>query len=608
MSGNSEDGALYVPLKYRRREVSGKSIRAPVVQNRTQGLAFHKTVGNTDEVKSALNLRGPAPFANSSESLLVLHAREVKQENLTPEERARKKLIEEEQRLLEDTKRAQKSALVSHDEKARGLKYKTTMKTSWVAPTKIQSLDENVIEKLREKFKILTDGDNIPPPIPTFQAMRFPQPNMRGLSAKSIVKPSPIQVQGLPVILSGRDMIGIAFTGSGKTLAFTLPLIVFALEEELKLPLVSNEGPIGLIMCPSRELASQTWDVISHFTGFIAKEPQYPSLRTLLAVGGESRSEQLKVIRQGVHMVVATPGRFNDFLSKRQISLNLCKYVCLDEADRMMDVGFDEEVQKTFSFFQHQRQTLLFSATMPKKIQDFARDALVKPVIVNVGRAGAASLDVIQEIEFVEVQHQMTYLLECLQKTAPPVIVFSKHSNEVDKIVEYFMIKGVSAVSIHGSKDQDERREAMRAFRAGQKDVLVSTDVAAKGIDLPNIQHVINFDMPDEIENYIHRIGRTGRSGKTGIATSFINNMTDKDILLDLKGLLMEAKQRVPPSLQSLYDDSTTPVEQAHASGKACAFCGGLGHSISRCPKIMRDQKRLNPAGRDAMRTDNGDW
>ena len=597
-----EEPDLYVPLKFRKQ--GGRSNFSRVSAG--SGRAGRKRLKiRCEKSVSAADSNVGNSSADAPVSLLETHAMEVLNSSMTPAERARKKLQEEEERLLEDTKRAQKSALVSHIEKAAGLKYKESMTTTWRPALCSLNMSPASRKRVLKKHDIIVDGEDIPPPVQSFKGMRFPAPILRALAAKSIHRPNRIQLQGLPVVLSGRDMIGIAFTGSGKTLTFTLPLIMFSMEEEMKLPLVANEGPIGIIMCPSRELASQTWDVITHFTSFF-QNAGYPSLRSLLAVGGESKNDQLSLIRRGIHMIAATPGRLNDFLSKRQVTLNICKYICLDEADRMMDVGFDEDVQRTFSFFTHQRQTLLFSATMPKKVQDFAHEALVRPVIVNVGRAGAASLDVIQEIEFVEPQHKMTYLLECLQKTPPPVIIFSKRSGEVDDIVEYLIIKGVAAVSIHGSKDQEERREAMRAFRTNIKDVLVATDVAAKGIDLPNIQHVINFDMPDEIENYIHRIGRTGRSGKTGVATSFINNMTDRDILLDLKGLLTEAKQRMPPILAQLQDPRT--VHNPAEAGKACAFCGGLGHSISNCPKIVKDQKKLNPLGRDAMRTDRGDW
>jgi ATP-dependent RNA helicase DDX41 len=201
---------------------------------------------------------------------------------------------------------------------------------------------------------------------------------------------------------------------------------------------------------------------------------------------------------------------------------------------RMLDLGFDEEVGEIMNYFQFQRQTLLFSATFPQKFKDFCTQTLVQPIVVNVGRAGAANLDVIQEVEYVKQEAKLVYLLECLQKTAPPVVIFCESKADVDNIQEYMLLKGVESVSIHGGKDQDERNEAIALFKEGKKDVLIATDIAAKGLDFPDIQHVINFDMPREIENYVHRIGRTGRCGKTGVATTFINKSCEETTLLDL--------------------------------------------------------------------------
>ncbi|KAF6080913.1 DEAD-box helicase 41 [Phyllostomus discolor] len=272
-------------------------------------------------------------------------------------------------------------------------------------------------------------------------------------------------------------------------------------------------------------------------------------------------------------MMVATPGRLMDLLQKKMVSLDICRYLALDEADRMIDMGFEGDIRTIFSYFKGQRQTLLFSATMPKKIQNFAKSALVKPVTINVGRAGAASLDVIQ------------------------VLIFAEKKADVDAIHEYLLLKGVEAVAIHGGKDQEERTKAIEAFREGKKDVLVATDVASKGLDFPAIQHVINYDMPEEIENYVHRIGRTGRSGNTGIATTFINKACDESVLMDLKALLLEAKQKVPPVLQVLHcgDESMLDI----GGERGCAFCGGLGHRITDCPKLEAMQtKQVSNIGR----------
>ncbi|KAJ1677534.1 DEAD-box ATP-dependent RNA helicase 35 [Spiromyces aspiralis] len=319
----------------------------------------------------------------------------------------------------------------------------------------------------------------------------------------------------------------------------------------------------------------------------------YPELRSLLCIGGISMQEQSYALDRGVHMVVATPGRLQDMLQKKRFNLDLCKYLCMDEADRMIDMGFEEDVRNIMSFFKYQRQTLLFSATMPKKIQDFAQSSLVKPVIVNVGRAGAASLDIIQQVEYVKQEMRILYLLDCLQKTAPPVLIFAENKNDVDDIQEYLLLKGVEAVAIHGGKTQEEREYAIKAYREGKKDVLVATDVASKGLDFPQIQHVINFDMPKEIEDYVHRIGRTGRSGKTGVATTFINMNSSEQVLLDLKHLLMEARQRVPPFLMALHDpaDKYRKADGTIDRSIGCAFCGGLGHRILDCPKLEQQRR-----------------
>jgi ATP-dependent RNA helicase DDX41 len=299
-------------------------------------------------------------------------------------------------------------------------------------------------------------------------------------------------------------------------------------------------------------------------------------------------------------MVSATPGKLKSLLRSKRITCDLCKYLCLDEADRMIDLGFEEDIREIFDFFHHQRQTVLYSATMPPKIQEFAVSALVRPIVVNVGRAGAASLDVIQEVEYVKQEAKIVYLLECLQKTAPPVLVFSSNQADVDDIHEYLLLKGVDAVAIHGGMDQTDRIASVESFKNYTKDVLVATDVAGKGLDFPNVQHVINFDMPKEIEDYVHRIGRTGRSGKTGVATTFINRECEELTLLDLKHLLIEAKQKIPPVLLTLEDPSAgrkTGIGGMHS----CGYCGGMGHRTLECPKLMKRNagKAANSYGYD---------
>lgn len=331
-----------------------------------------------------------------------------------------------------------------------------------------------------------------------------------------------------------------------------------------------------------------------------------PEIRSCLAIGGVPVTEAMQIIQHGVHIIVATPGRLMDMLDKKMIKLDICRYLCMDEADRMIDMGFEEDVRTIFSYFKGQRQTLLFSATMPKKIQNFARSALVKPVTINVGRAGAASMNVIQEIEYVKQEAKIVYLLECLQKTAPPVLIFAEKKQDVDAIHEYLLLKGVEAVAIHGGKDQEERSRSVEAFRNQEKDVLVATDVASKGLDFPDVQHVINYDMPDDVENYVHRIGRTGRSLQSGLATTFINKSTEQYVLLDLKHLLLEAKQKVPLFLAELCSET----EKYAGLADGCSYCGGLGHRITECPKLeaIQNKQASNIGRRDYLSNTAADY
>ncbi|KAJ2795226.1 DEAD-box ATP-dependent RNA helicase 35, partial [Coemansia guatemalensis] len=593
-ANQSEDGSgdnIYLSLKQRRQErldelrqrlrVGGG--RTPQSDVSDHGGDSDREVGQSDRGNiSKDDALGPRSNMSLVDQMAALRKKHVINEK-TEEERQR----EQEQALLEAI--ARRKQLAPAAELAKGVVYTQSMSTTWRPLPRHRALSVEDAIARRRLWHIIVEGEDVPPPLLTFRSMRFPTPILDYLRGKGIMEPSAIQMQGLPVALSGRDMIGIASTGTGKTMAFSLPLVMLALEEECRMPLVQGEGPVGLVVCPSRELARQTHEGLVALAGAL-EAGGFPELRSVLAIGGISMQEQAHTLSKGVHMVVATPGRLQDMLRRGRINLDLCRYMCMDEADRMVDVGFEDEVRDIISYFKRQRQTVLFSATMPRKIQDFARSALVKPVVVNVSRAGAANMDIIQEVEYVKPEMRVTYLLECLQKTAPPVVVFAENKHDVDDILEYLLLKGVEAVAVHGGKDQEEREYAMRSFRAGKKDVLVATDVASKGLDFPEIKHVINFDLPREIENYTHRIGRTGRAGRTGVATTFINMNSSEHVLLDLKHILLEAKQRVPPVLYTIADptDRHRLADGTLDTSVGCAYCGGLGHRILDCPKLAQ--------------------
>ncbi|XP_014093034.1 ATP-dependent RNA helicase abstrakt [Bactrocera oleae] len=604
-SDNEEDDGYvpYVPVKERKKQQLMKLGR--IVQLASEASAQPKSSSENEGDEESQGANEAELWGRKYNISLLDQHTELKKIAEAKKISAVEKQLKEEEKILESV--TQQKALMGVAELAKGIQYEDPIKTSWRPPRYLAVMTDERRNAIRKRLRILVEGDDVAPPIRSFREMKFPKGILNGLSAKGIKKPTPIQIQGIPAVLSGRDLIGIAFTGSGKTLVFVLPIIMFALEQEYRLPFERNEGPYGLIICPSRELAKQTFDIILHYSKHL-QQCGMPEIRACLAIGGLPVSSAMEVIQRGVHIMVATPGRLMDMLEKKMATLDICRYLCMDEADRMIDMGFEEDVRTIFSFFRGQRQTLLFSATMPKKIQNFARSALVKPVTINVGRAGAASMNVTQEVEYVKQEAKVVHLLDCLQKTAPPVLIFAEKKQDVDCIHEYLLLKGVEAVAIHGGKDQEERSRAVEAYREGKKDVLVATDVASKGLDFPNVQHVINYDMPDDVENYVHRIGRTGRSNTKGLATTFINKTAEQSVLLDLKHLLIEAKQKVPEFLNELCPEAENYLDLGDSHG--CSYCGGLGHRITECPKLeaVQSKQASNIGRRDYLSNTAADY
>jgi ATP-dependent RNA helicase DDX41 len=616
---DNDDYEEYVPAK-RRKADAARNAAAVASRRGAVGLAAAADAGGrssrwcvpnrgeAEKQRGQASATAAAPTTGTAggRKTLLDEAAELKARFEVQEQTDAQRMAEAEAHLLAEVEK--KTALKSVAELASGVLYTEPMKSSWRAPRFLLDAPASHHDAVREQHHVLVEGEDVPPCCVSFAEMKLPKPIMRELKRRGIKRPTPIQMQGLPAVLAGRDLIGISFTGSGKTMVFALPMLVVAWEEEKRVPIRGGQGPSGVIICPSRELARQTHEIVVEFCGAIAAHTSAPSrrqpvqLRPLLVIGGTQVDRD--ALRQGVHTVVATPGRLLDLLRKRQLTFERCKYVCLDEADRLIDLGFEEDVRAIFDFFSAQRQTLMFSATMPTKIRNFASSALVKPVVVNVGRAGAASLNIKQEIEIVRPEARIVQLLQALQKTEPPVLIFAENKSDVDEIHEYLLLKCVDAVSVHGSKDQEERELAMREFRAGKKHVLVATDVAAKGIDLVGIKHVINFDLPEAIEFYTHRIGRTGRGGERGLATTFVSSNDSPSALADLMQLLVEAKQVVPAALLELVPDETSAAFAGAAAAAAeevggvrgCAYCGGLGHRVQGCPKLQAEKLKAHAA------------
>ncbi len=273
---------------------------------------------------------------------------ELKKSATQQKESEREKQLKEEEKILASV--VEHKALLSFSELAKGIQYNEPVKTSWHVPKCILDLPEARHDEVRELTGITVEGEDVPPPIASFRDMKFPKCIIQALKEKGILKPTPIQMQGLPALLIGRDLIGIAYTGSGKTLAFSLPLLMFCLEQECEMPFAREEGPYGLIICPSRELARQTMLTIKYYADAAVKA-KYPEVRVLACIGGDPIKNQIETIKRGIHIVVATPGRLIDMLDKKIMNLNVCRYLCFDEADRMIDMGFEEEVRNIISYF-----------------------------------------------------------------------------------------------------------------------------------------------------------------------------------------------------------------------------------------------------------------
>ncbi|KAJ1679837.1 mRNA splicing protein prp28, partial [Spiromyces aspiralis] len=351
----------------------------------------------------------------------------------------------------------------------------------------------------------------------------------------------------IPIGLEGRDIIGIAETGSGKTAAFVIPMLTYIMKLSKITEANMGDGPYALILAPTRELALQ----IESETQKFAKLLGYTCVSI---VGGHSMEGQAFSLRNGAEIIIATPGRLRDCLDRRILVLNQCSCVVMDEADRMIDMGFEADMNFILDALPdretHKRQTTMFSATMPPLVERMAKKYLIQPAVITIGTAGKAVDTVVQRVEFInsdDKKRQRT--LELLEQYASPIIIFVNQKKNVDMLTGFVNSSGYNAVALHGGKSQEQREHALDKLKKGEADILIATDVAGRGIDVKDVQLVINFDMAKNIEEYTHRIGRTGRAGKQGTAFTFLSN-EDTNVLYDLKKMIMSSPiSKCPPEL-----------------------------------------------------------
>ena len=368
-----------------------------------------------------------------------------------------------------------------------------------------------------------------------FDNLNLIEPLLQSLREEGYTKPTPIQEKAIPIILNKNDLLGCAQTGTGKTAAFSIPLLQLMHQQGRK------KGITCLILTPTRELAIQINDSIASYGRHLA-------IRHTVIFGGVSQLPQTQALRNGIDILTATPGRLLDLMNQRILSLSDIEFFVLDEADRMLDMGFIHDVKKVVAKLPEKRQTLFFSATMPLEIAELAKKILNNPKYVEVTPVSSTAELVKQELYFVNKNDKRDFLSDLLlEQPIASAIVFTRTKHGADRVARHLQKNGIKADAIHGDKSQNQRQNALNSFKNGQSRVLVATDIAARGIDIDNLSHVINFDIPNVAETYVHRIGRTGRAGAAGIAISLCD-YEEQAYLKDIEKLIGKKIEYKNPS------------------------------------------------------------
>ncbi|KZC13005.1 ATP-dependent RNA helicase p62 [Dufourea novaeangliae] len=425
-------------------------------------------------------------------------------------------------------------------------------KDFYVPHNNVQGRHPREVDIFRQENQITLKGEKVPNPIQHFEEGNFPDYVMEGIRKQGFNEPTAIQAQGWPIAMSGQNMVGIAQTGSGKTLGYILPAIVHINSQQ---PLNRGDGPIALILAPTRELAQQIQTVANDFGSL-------SYVRNTCIFGGAPKGSQARDLERGVEICIATPGRLIDFLERGTTNLRRCTYLVLDEADRMLDMGFEPQIRKIIEQIRPDRQVLMWSATWPKEVRNLAEEYLTNYTQLNIGSLTlAANHNILQIVDVCQEHEKESKLGNLLQEIGNvnedggKTIIFVETKKKVENITRNIRRYGWPAVCMHGDKSQQERDHVLREFRNNKGSILVATDVAARGLDVDDVKYVINFDYPSSSEDYIHRIGRTGRSNCTGTSYAFFTPQNGRQAK-DLINVLKEANQVVNPKLSELADRS----------------------------------------------------
>lgn len=419
----------------------------------------------------------------------------------------------------------------------------------------------------------------------TFAELGLADPLLRVLRERNYNTPTPIQAQTIPMLLGGRDVMGIAQTGTGKTASFSLPILQTLIDSPSP---KKSKKPRALVLAPTRELAVQIDQELRAY----GKDVRF---RQTVIFGGVKQGRQVDALQRGVDVVIATPGRLLDLINQRHLSLSEIEFLVLDEADRMLDMGFINDIRKIVKLLPTDRQTLMFSATMPPKIAALSADMQDDPVRVEVAAQSTPIDRIEQSVHSVKAADKRTLLVSIMQDAAlARVIVFTRTKHRADRVAETLEKNGIKAVAIHGNKSQNARQRSLNMFKSGNARVLVATDIAARGIDIDGVTHVINFELPNEPESYVHRIGRTARAGAVGTAISFCDP-TERGYLDDIeKTIRMKMTRAEGSDWSPLDDEAMTPPrpQRQKKRGRGRRPAGPRGGNGSGAPKSGAPRQR----------------
>ncbi|CAE7199058.1 unnamed protein product [Symbiodinium sp. CCMP2592] len=473
---------------------------------------------------------------------------------------------------------------VDHDK----IEYKSFRKNLYVQVKEITNLKDHEVADLRRTHGDITvRGKRCPHPVTSFLQCGLPDKIMKIMEKRDYEKPFPIQMQAIPALMCGRDVIGVAQTGSGKTLAYLLPLIRHILDQP---KLGNGDGPIGFVVAPTRELALQIQREASSFCKAV-------HLISVCAYGGGPMGEQLSALKKGAELLVGTPGRLIDVLTTsggKITNLRRVTFLVLDEADRMFDMGFEPQIGMFLQSTRPDKQVAMFSATLPAHVEALARKVLKKPLEISVGEKNTAASNVTQFVEVLDESQKFYRLLQLLGEWHEhgAIMIFVHQQKDVDEMFTELLKYGYPPLALHGGQDQQDRDFTLQDFKDGISNILIATSVAARGIDVKNVILVVNFKVPDHLEDYIHRIGRTGRAGKPGFAYTFIQP-DEADRAQDLVDALRQCNQEVPLKLKALAEEHQTAVNTGQAQKrKRWGGFGGKSFKYDNTEKSRQQQDR----------------